>query len=99
MLPRIRILVPAPITAGKLCTRAHATRAARLIVGDTAAQALDLLALAFVIQAPLARAQGGARGVALFRYHRGARDQFLEARQCLAPVAFLGAVIAGDDQQ
>src|ERR1700683_173543 len=98
MLPRIRILVPAPITAGKLWTRADGMRRTRSIVGDAATQALDLLAFAIVIQAPLARTQGRARRVALFRHHTGACDQLLQARQGFTPVALLGAVIAGDDQ-
>src|ERR1700733_4289869 len=99
MLPRIRILVPAPITAGKLWTRTDGMRRTRSIVGDAATQALDLLAFAFVIQAPLARAQGRSRRVALFRHHTGACDQLLQARQGFTPVALLGAVIARDDQQ
>src|ERR1700722_11248757 len=99
MLPRIRILVSAPTTAGKLWTRADGMRGTRLIVGDAATQALDLLALSFVIQAPLARAQGWACRVAFFRNHAGACDQLLEPRQRLAPIALLGAVIAGNDQQ
>src|ERR1700722_4874255 len=99
MLPRIRILVSARTTAGKLWTRADGMRRTRSIVGDAATQALDLLALSFVLPAPLARAQGGARRMAFFRNPTGARDQLLEPRQRLAPVALLGAVIAGDDQQ
>ena len=50
--------MPASITAAKLLTRSPGLRRAALIVGYPATQALDLLAFAFVIQAPLARAQG-----------------------------------------
>src|ERR1700722_14547468 len=99
MLPRIRIRVPASITAAKLRTRAPGLRRAALIVGYPATQALDLLALAFVIQPALARAQCRAGLVALFWLDAGARDQLLQTLQCRATIALLGAVIARLDQQ
>src|ERR1700688_3633094 len=69
-----------------------------IVVTDCRAQALVALLVQFSRNAAFLGSPGRAGGAARLRHRQGAQDQFLEPLHRLAPVALLGAVVAGHDQ-